>query len=46
MSNYDAAFKAKVALEALKENETLPELAKRFNVSQSKIPAMKYSVAA
>lgn len=41
MSKYDSAFKAKVAIEALKEKETLPELAKRFNVAPSKITVWK-----
>lgn len=36
-SKYDAAFKAKVAMEAMKEKETLAELSKRFNLSPSKI---------
>lgn len=33
----DAAFKAKVALAAVQEKETLPELAKRFGVAPAKI---------
>lgn len=36
-SKFTAAFKAKVALEALKEKESLGELAKRFDVSPAKI---------
>lgn len=34
---YSASFKAKVALEALKEQESLQSLAKRFDVSPQKI---------
>ena len=40
-SKYDAAFKAKVAMEAMKEKETLAELSKRFNLSPSKITQWK-----
>lgn len=40
-SKYDAAFKAKVAMEAMKEKETLSELSKRFNLSPSKITQWK-----
>lgn len=31
---YEAAFKAKVAIEAIKENETLSELSAKYGVSQ------------
>lgn len=41
MSKYDATFKAKVAIEALKEQSTLPELAKQFNLAPSKITEWK-----
>lgn len=40
-STYDAAYKAKVALEAIKEQRTLAELAKEFNVSPSMITTWK-----
>jgi len=40
-STYDAAFKAKVAIEAVKEQKTLAELAKEYNVSPSMITAWK-----
>jgi transposase len=38
---FTAAFKAKVALEAIKEKETLAELAKRYSVAPSKISQWK-----
>lgn len=38
---FDAAFKAKVALAAVQEKETLPELAKRFGVAPAKITQWK-----
>ena len=38
---YSADFKAKVALEALKEQMTLPELEKKFGVSQYMISRWK-----
>lgn len=41
LSKYDSAFKAKVAMEAMKERESLSELAKRFNVSPTKITQWK-----
>ena len=38
---HSAAFKAKVALEALKERETLAELSTRFGVAQEMISRWK-----
>jgi len=40
-NNFDASFKAKVAIEALKEDKTLQELAKEYNVSSSLISSWK-----
>ena len=40
-SKFEASFKARVALEAVKEQKTLNELAKEFKVSPSKITAWK-----
>ena len=40
-SKFTAEFKAKVALEAIKEKETVAELAKRFGVSPAKISQWK-----
>ncbi len=38
---FSSAFKAKVAIEALKEKETLAELSRRFEVSQEIISRWK-----
>jgi transposase len=39
--NHSAAFKAKVALEALKEEQTLVELSQRFGIHQNLIAKWK-----
>ena len=38
---FDAVFKAKVALEAIKENLTIAELANKYSVGPSQIAAWK-----
>jgi len=40
-SKFDASFKAKVAIEALKESKTLQDLAREYNIAPSLISSWK-----
>jgi len=40
-SKFDSSFKAKVAIEAIKESKTLPELALEYRVRPNKIVQWK-----
>ena len=40
-SKYDASFKSKVVIEALKEDSTLPELVKKYGIAPKQIQEWK-----
>ena len=45
-SKFDSSFKAKVAIEALQEKETIQNLARKYNVSPSCIESWKDALLA
>ena len=45
-TSYDNAFKAKVALEAMKGNQTVTEIASRYNVAVSLVSKWKSELVA